>query len=86
VQYHELRVTFEFEELANIPGVKGDLNATLWADYVYLDQEERELTKILRRKVPCGMYSDIIPTTHFDVRQSPPRGLMSGASHVVCVC
>ena len=44
LQYHELRVTFEFEELASIPGIKSGttLDATLWADYVYLDQEERK--------------------------------------------
>jgi hypothetical protein len=44
VQYHELRVTFEFEDLANLTGVKSGttLDATLWADYVYLDQEERK--------------------------------------------
>lgn len=44
MQYHELRVTFEFEDLANLTGVKSGttLDATLWADYVYLDQEERK--------------------------------------------
>lgn len=40
LQYHELRVTFEFEK--TIPGVQGTLDATLWCDYVYLDQEERK--------------------------------------------
>ena len=44
VQYHELRVTFEFDDLANIAGIKSGttLDATLWCDYVYLDQEERK--------------------------------------------
>ena len=71
LQYHELRVTFEFEDLANLSGIKSDttLDATLWCDYVYLDQEERKLKK-LRRKVPCGMYSDTMPATHLDVRRS----------------
>ena len=44
VQYHELRVTFEFDTA--IPGVDSatsdPLEATLWCDYVYLDQEERK--------------------------------------------
>jgi hypothetical protein len=44
VQYHELRVTFEFD--TSIPGVDSTtsdaLEATLWCDYVYLDQEERK--------------------------------------------
>ena len=71
LQYHELRVTFEFEDLANLSGIKSGttLDATLWCDYVYLDQEERKLKK-LRRKVPCGMYSDTMPATHLDVRRS----------------
>jgi hypothetical protein len=48
LQYHELRVTFEFEDNANIKdsagatAVSSTLDATLWADYVYLDQEERK--------------------------------------------
>lgn len=44
MQYHELRVTFEFDTA--IPGVDSAtsdaLEATLWCDYVYLDQEERK--------------------------------------------
>jgi hypothetical protein len=44
VQYHELRVTFDFDTA--IPGVDSAtsdaLEATLWCDYVYLDQEERK--------------------------------------------
>lgn len=44
MQYHELRVTFEFD--TSIPGVDSAtsdaLEATLWCDYVYLDQEERK--------------------------------------------
>ena len=44
MQYHELRVTFEFEEVANITGIDAasTLDATLWCDYVYLDQDERK--------------------------------------------
>jgi hypothetical protein len=44
LQYHEVRVTFEFEEAANIPGISTTepLSAELWCDYVYLDQEERK--------------------------------------------
>ena len=44
VQYHELRVTFEFEDVANITGIDAasTLDATLWCDYVYLDQDERK--------------------------------------------
>lgn len=44
LQYHELRVTFEFDDLNNIPGIDASagMDATLWADYVYLDQEERK--------------------------------------------
>ena len=48
LQYHELRVTFEFEDYANIKDTAGTaavsstLDATLWCDYVYLDQEERK--------------------------------------------
>lgn len=44
IQYHELRLTFEFEDAANIPGIDGTvpLEATLWCDYVYLDQAERK--------------------------------------------
>jgi len=44
VQYHELRVTFDFEDLNNIPGINASegMEATLWADYVFLDQEERK--------------------------------------------
>ena len=44
MQYHELRVTFDFDTA--IPGVDSAtsdaLEATLWCDYVYLDQEERK--------------------------------------------
>ena len=44
MQYHELRVTFEFEDVANITGIDAasTLDATLWCDYVYLDQDERK--------------------------------------------
>lgn len=44
MQYHELRVTFEFEDVANIAGIDAasTLDATLWCDYIYLDQEERK--------------------------------------------
>ena len=44
LQYHELRVTFEFEDVANIAGIDAasTLDATLWCDYIYLDQEERK--------------------------------------------
>ena len=44
MQYHEVRVTFEFEDAANIPGIDttAALSAELWCDYVYLDQEERK--------------------------------------------
>ena len=44
LQYHELRITVEFDDLANIPGVNASagLDATLWADYIFLDQEERK--------------------------------------------
>ena len=43
LQYHELRVTFEFDDYTNIPGIASTaLDATLWADYVYLDQDERK--------------------------------------------
>ena len=43
MQYHELRVTFEFDDYTNIPGIASTaLDATLWADYVYLDQDERK--------------------------------------------
>jgi hypothetical protein len=54
VQYHEVRVTFEFEEAANIPGISitEPLSAELWADYVYLDQEEREIKEIFAQKSP----------------------------------
>ena len=44
LQYHELRVTFEFDTA--IPGVDSSTNdaldATLFCDYVYLDQQERK--------------------------------------------
>jgi hypothetical protein len=45
LQYHELRVTFEFADTAaELPGINLSvaLDAQLWADYVYLDQEERK--------------------------------------------
>ena len=43
VQYHELRITFEFEDQANLAGIGTTaLEATLWCDYVYLDQDERK--------------------------------------------
>ena len=43
VQYHELRITFEFEDQANLAGIGSTaLEATLWCDYVYLDQDERK--------------------------------------------
>jgi len=48
VQYHELRVTFEFDNNTSIldnagaTAVSSTLDATLWCDYVYLDQEERK--------------------------------------------
>lgn len=44
LQYHELRVTFEFEDASNISGIDttAALQAELWCDYVYLDQEERK--------------------------------------------
>lgn len=44
LQYHEVRVTFEFEDAANIPGIDATepLSAELWCDYVYLDQAERK--------------------------------------------
>jgi len=35
VQYHELRITFEFEDQANLAGIGTTaLEATLWCDYV----------------------------------------------------
>ncbi len=48
LQYHELRITFEFDDYTNIKdsagatAVTSDLEATLWCDYTYLDQEERK--------------------------------------------
>ena len=43
MQYHELRITFEFEDQANLAGIGSTaLEATLWCDYVYLDQDERK--------------------------------------------
>ncbi len=43
LQYHELRITFEFEDQANLAGIGSTaLEATLWCDYVYLDQDERK--------------------------------------------
>ena len=47
LQYHELRITFEFEDVANIPGIHTDtatypLTADLWCDYVFLDVAERK--------------------------------------------
>lgn len=44
LQYHELRVTFEFEDLANLAGIKSGttLDATLWCDYTFLDTLERK--------------------------------------------
>lgn len=44
LQYHEIRLTFEFEDAANIPGIDGTvpLEATLWCDYTFLDQVERK--------------------------------------------
>ena len=48
MQYHELRVTFEFDNNTSIldnagaTAVSSTLDATLWCDYVYLDQEERK--------------------------------------------
>lgn len=43
MQYHELRITFEFEDQANLAAIGTTaLEATLWCDYVYLDQDERK--------------------------------------------
>ena len=44
LQYHEVRISVELEEAANIPGISTTepLSLELWADYVYLDQDERK--------------------------------------------
>ena len=44
LQYHELRVNIELEDAANIPGIDATepLSLELWADYVYLDSDERK--------------------------------------------
>lgn len=43
LQYHEVQLNFEFESAENIPGIDASFQPeiTLWADYVYLDTEER---------------------------------------------
>ncbi len=54
LQYHEVRITFEFNQLDSLVvreyqsggaiswTTKPTLSASLWVDYVYLDQEERK--------------------------------------------
>ena len=42
LQYHELRVTIDFASAIDGIDTSTDLQATLWADYVFLDQTERK--------------------------------------------
>jgi len=43
LQYHEVKIVTEFEALANVfdDATDGDLEAKLYADYIYLDTDER---------------------------------------------
>jgi hypothetical protein len=46
LQYHEVKVNIQFEQSANLlvataNNLNGDLDATLWVDYIYLDTDER---------------------------------------------
>lgn len=68
LQYHEVRLHFEFEAASNIPGIDATVQpeVRLWADYVYLDNEERrwfaqaehqyliEQTQLIREPVNIG--------------------------------
>jgi hypothetical protein len=43
LQYHEVKLTFDFEDGANIPGIDPSFepSVAVWADYVFLDAAER---------------------------------------------
>lgn len=69
LQYHEVKLHFEFEKAANIPGIDAvfEPEIALWADYVYLDTDERrqfaqtsheyliEQTQMVRESVRIGV-------------------------------
>ena len=42
LQYHDVRLEFDFETAANIASVTGISNTTLLVNYIYLDSEERK--------------------------------------------
>jgi hypothetical protein len=68
LQYHEIILRFAFQDAANIPGIDASYapEITLWADYAYLDADERrwfaqapheyliEQTQYLREPVALG--------------------------------
>jgi hypothetical protein len=41
LQYHEVKVAVKFRTAAEVGSAGGALDATLWADYIYLDTDER---------------------------------------------
>jgi len=45
LQYHEIRIEFEFEDPANIPGIDPTFSPviTCWGEYIFLPSEERVL-------------------------------------------
>jgi hypothetical protein len=42
LQYHDVRLEFEFEAAANVAGITAMSNTTLLVNYIYLDSEERK--------------------------------------------
>jgi hypothetical protein len=47
LQYHEVELAIDFEDLANIQGTAGTVtgiaNVSVWVDYIFLDMEERQM-------------------------------------------
>jgi hypothetical protein len=41
LQYHEVKITIQFGNVGDLTSADGTLNASLWADYIYLDTDER---------------------------------------------
>lgn len=62
VQYHEVKINIDFERIENLlkfgpttlggsGGVSGDIDASLWVDYIFLDTDERK--DCLRSRATC---------------------------------
>jgi len=82
LQYHEVKINIQFEEALNVlnNGVTasnaGNLTASLWVDYIYLDTDER-------RKFAQSSHEYLIEQLQFTGRESASNKIKLNFNHPV---